>query len=153
MKFYDFLIEKGKEEGIQKNVVGGIVLNEKDEILILTRKADDFMGGINELPSGNMESGESIYEGLIREIKEETNLDISKIVNYVNSFDYLSGSGKKARQYNFAVRVKDTKNVELTEHDEYKWMSIEEARNDSKITDEVKNTLEIYYFNLIQGRE
>jgi 8-oxo-dGTP diphosphatase len=93
-----------------------------------------------------MESGESIYEGLIREIKEETNLDISKIVNYVNSFDYLSGSGKKARQYNFAVRVKDTKNVELTEHDEYKWMSIEEARNDSKITDEVKNTLEIYYF-------
>lgn len=149
MKFYDLLIEKGKEEGIIKNVVGGIVLNSNNEILILTRKSDDFMGGIDELPSGNMEAGENIYEALIREVKEETNLDVSKIVRYINSFDYLSGSGKKARQYNFVVKVDNTDNIVTTEHDCYKWLSIEEARNNNKITDEVKFCLEIYYFNCL----
>lgn len=77
MKFYDLLIEKGKEEGIIKNVVGAIIVSENNEVLIMSRKEDDFMGGIDELPSGNMESGEMIYEALIREVKEETNLDIT----------------------------------------------------------------------------
>lgn len=152
MKFYDLLIEKGKEEGVIKNVVGAIVLNEKNEVLIMSRKADDFMGGIDELPSGNMESGENIYDALAREVKEETNLDMEKVTSFVNSFDYISGSGKKARQFNFAVTVKSTEDVKLTEHDSYKWLSIDEARNSAKITDEVKFVLEIYYFNFIQER-
>ena len=37
----------------------------------MSRKTDDFMGGIDELPSGNMEKGENIYAALIREVKEE----------------------------------------------------------------------------------
>lgn len=150
MKFYDLLIEKGKEEGVIKNVVGAIVLNENNEVLIMSRKADDFMGGIDELPSGNMENGEKVYDALVREVKEETNLDIESVTSYINSFDYISGSGKKARQFNFAVTVKSTDDVKLTEHDSYKWMSIDEARNSAKITDEVKFVLEIYYFNFIQ---
>lgn len=150
MKFYDLLIEKGKEEGIIKNVVGAIVLNENNEVLIMSRKADDFMGGIDELPSGNMESGEKVYDALVREVKEETNLDIESVTSYINSFDYISGSGKKARQFNFVVTVKSTNDVKLTEHDSYKWISIDEARSNAKITDEVKFVLEIYYFNFIQ---
>lgn len=152
MKFYDLLIEKGKEEGILKNVVGAVVFNEKNEVLILSRKEDDFMGGIDELPSGNMENGEKIYDALVREVKEETNLDIKNVISYINSFDYISGSGKKARQYNFAVTVKSTADIKLTEHDSFKWLSIEEARNSTKITDEVKFVLEIYYFNFIQKK-
>lgn len=152
MKFYEILIEKGKEEGIIKNVVGAIIVSENNEVLIMSRKEDDFMGGIDELPSGNMESGETIYESLIREVKEETNLDIEKVTSYINSFDYVSGSGKKARQFNFAVTVKSTDTIKLTEHDSYKWLSIDEARKNAKITDEVKFALEIYYFNFIQEK-
>ncbi len=147
MKFYDLLMEKAKEDGIEKNVVGGIVINKENQILILTRKSDDFMGGIDELPSGNMENREKIKEALIREVKEETNLDVINIKNYINTFDYLSGSGKKARQYNFVVEVDNSSNVKLSEHDEFKWLSIEDARNNCKITDEVKYALEIFYFN------
>lgn len=151
MKFYDLLIEKAKEDGIVKNVVGGIVLNQNKEILVMTRKSADFMGGIDELPSGNMEADENIYNSLSREVKEETGLDIENVISYINSFDYISGSGKKARQFNFVVSVKSTDSVVLTEHDSYKWLTIEEARSNPKITEEVKFTLEIYYFNSIQG--
>ena len=148
MELYELLIKKGKEEGIVKNVVGAIILNEKSQVLIMTRKTDDFMGGIDELPSGNIEQGENIYEALVREVKEETNLDVVNVKSYIGSFDYISGSGKKARQYNFVLDVKNTENIILTEHDEYNWLTIEEIRRSNKITDEVKYILEICYFNL-----
>lgn len=148
MELYELLIKKGKEEGIIKNVVGAIILNEKNQVLIMSRKTDDFMGGIDELPSENMEQGENIYEALVREVKEETNLDVVNVKLYIGSFDYISGSGKKARQYNFVLDVKNTGNIILTEHDGYNWLTIEEIRKNSKITKEVKYILEICYFNL-----
>lgn len=150
MSFYDLLIENGKKDEIEKNVVGALVLNSQNEILILTRKTNDFMGGIDELPSGNMEKGENIYEALVREVKEETNLDLKKVVSYINSFDYISSSGKKARQFNFVVTVKSEEHIKLTEHDHYQWLSIDDVRKNTRITDEVKNTLEIYYFNFLR---
>lgn len=147
MELYELLIKKGKEEGIVKNFVGAVILNEKNEVLIMSRKTDDFMGGIDELPSGNMEQGENIYESLVREVKEETNLDVVNVKSYIGNFDYISGSGKKARQYNFVIDVKNTGNIILTEHDGYNWLTIEEIRKNSKITEEVKYILEICYFN------
>jgi len=147
MKFYDYLLVKGKEDEIEKNVVGAIIVNKDDKVLIMSRKEDDFMGGIDELPSGNLEKNEGIYEALVREVKEETNLDLDYVVSYINSFDYLSKSGKKARQYNFLIKVKNAGNIKITEHDNYKWQSIKEIRENKKITDEVKNCVEIYYFN------
>ena len=147
MNFMSYLLEKGKSDGIIKNVVGGIIIKD-NKFLILRRKSDDFMGGTCELPSGNMESGEDISTALIREIKEESNLDVTSIKYFVNSFDYISCSGKKARQYNFLVEVNDNE-IKLTEHDEYKWMSIEEVNNNSSITDEVKYTLNIVSYNYL----
>ena len=148
MELYELLIKKGKKEGIVKNVVGAIILDEKSQVLIMSRKTDDFMGGIDELPSGNMEQGENIYDAIIREVKEETNLDVVNVKLYIGSFDYISGSGKKARQYNFVLDVKNIENIVLTEHDKYNWLTIEEIRKNSKITEEVKSILEICYFNL-----
>ena len=148
MGLYELLIRKGKQEGIVKNFVGAIILNEKNKVLIMSRKTDDFMGGIDELPSGNMEQGENIYDAIIREVKEETNLDVVNVKSYIGSFDYISGSGKKSRQYNFVLDVKNIENIILTEHDKYNWLTIEEIRKSSKITEEVKYILEICYFNL-----
>ena len=148
MKLYELLIRKGEQEGIVKNIVGAIILNEKNKVLIMSRKTDDLMGGIDELPSGNMEQGENIYDAIIREVKEETNIDAVNVKSYIGSFDYISGSGKKARQYNFVLDVKNTEKIILTEQNKYKWLTIEEIRKSSKITDEVKYILEICYFNL-----
>lgn len=43
MEFYELLIEKGKEEGVIKNVVGAILLNCDNKFLVMGRKKDDFM--------------------------------------------------------------------------------------------------------------
>lgn len=146
MENYMYLLEKGKEEGIEKNVVGAVIQDKNNKILIMTRKTDDFMGGIDELPSGNMETGEDILTALTREVKEETNLELEEIVCYINSFDYKSGSGKNARQYNFGIKVKSTENILLTEHDSYSWEDFNEIMKNEKITKQVKETI-IKYFD------
>ena len=128
MKFYDLLMEKGKEEGIIKNVVGGIVLNSQNEILIMTRKTDDFMGGIDELPSGNMDNGENIYQALIREIKEETNLDVAidtrfrEITTYSPKPEVL-----KDVIYFIAISKSDDVIIQKSELKASKWLDIHEA--------------------------
>lgn len=144
MNAFDYLLEKAKEEKIEKNVVGSVIVNRQGKILIMSRKSDDFMGGIDELPSGNKEIGEDIPTALAREVKEETNCELNEILYYIDSFDYKSGSGKNARQYNFAIKVKETDNIVLTEHESYSWQTVEEIINNPKITHEVKNTIKRY---------
>lgn len=144
MNDFDYLLEKAKEEKIEKNVVGSVIVNRQGKILIMSRKSDDFMGGIDELPSGNMEIGEDIPTALAREVKEETNCELNEILYYIDSFNYKSGSGKNARQYNFAIKVKETDNIVLTEHESYSWQTVEEIINNPKITHEVKNTIKRY---------
>lgn len=146
MDFERFLEEKAKQEGIEKLVVGGIV-RKNDKYLILSRKQDDFMGGIDEIPSGKLEKGETLFDAIIREVKEETNLDVVSIDGFVDYFDYLSGSGKKSRQYNFFVSVKDFENIKLSEHDEFKWLDITECNKNKKITPKTLTTINIAEFN------
>lgn len=144
MNNYAYLLEQAKRDGIEKNVVGAIIINEEGKILIMSRKSDDFMGGIDELPSGNMEPGEDIITALAREVKEETNCDLKEIVCYIDSFDYKSGSGKNARQYNFVIKVEKTDNIILAEHDAYLWQTVEEIIDNTNITCEVKKTIKKY---------
>ena len=62
----------------------GIIVNKKGEILLQKRADNDLWG----LPGGCQELGESFEETIIREIKEETNLDVEekdlKLINIVS---------------------------------------------------------------------
>lgn len=138
-KFLNKLVTIARREGIEKFVVG-VVITNKDRVLLLERPKNDFMGGINELPSGNMERNETIREALIREVKEETNLDFNNFVKYLGSFDYLSGSGKKARQFNFLIEVLENGEIRLTEHDNFYWAN-KEHESFKKVTGDVKKVL------------
>ena len=139
-EFLNELLISAKNEGVIKVVVGAVIKND-DKVLLLERPEDDFMGGISELPSGKLEKNESIREALVREVKEETNLDLKNILKYLGSFDYLSSSGKKTRQYNFLIEVIETNKVKLTEHDNFVWAEKENKVFD-KVTKSVKEVLE-----------
>lgn len=146
MEFYEYVQKNALDSGIERFVVGAIITNDAGEIFLAKRKVDDFMGGIFEIPGGNAEEGENIYEALIREVKEETNLDVTEIIKYNDYFDYLSGSCKKCRQFNFEVKVKGGP-ILLTEHDSYKWIKLDDIQNEMEISPEVKQGLVIYSFN------
>ncbi|AZM50734.1 DNA mismatch repair protein MutT [Streptomyces sp. WAC 06738] len=108
-------------DGITKRVVGAVIPDDAGQVLLLHRPADDFLGGLWELPSGGVEDGETLLDAVRREVAEETGLPVTGISSYLGHFDYLSGSGRRTRQFNFAAEVASCTAVKLTEHDEYEW--------------------------------
>ncbi|WP_445395110.1 NUDIX domain-containing protein [Streptomyces sp. LE64] len=116
------LIRAADADGVTKHVVGAVISNTEGEVLLLHRAADDYLGGLWELPSGGVDAGETLTEALHREVAEETGLTVTTVGAYIGHFDYLSKSGKKTRQFNFTVRVThESDTVKLTEHDAHLW--------------------------------
>lgn len=117
------LEKKSKEDGIEKRV-GGALIFRNNKILLLKRNTDEFMPNLLELPSGNIEKEEEILEGLSREVLEETGMKVSKFTFFVDTFDYKSQSGKKARQFNFIVEVPEDAEVTICkeEHQSFCWV-------------------------------
>src|SRR5947209_8495576 len=77
----DRLTAEAHDDGVQQLVVGAVIASDS-AVLLLRRPADDFMGGIYELASGKVAPGEILDEALVREVKEESGLDIEEITRY-----------------------------------------------------------------------
>lgn len=143
MNFEQELLNEAKSHEIDRYVVGAIIfLNSM--VLLLERGENDFMGGIYELPSGKVESGESLMMALHREVEEETSIKIYSDVNYLGYFDYFSKSGKSTRQFNFSATPKTPFNVKLQEHSRYVWAKISELDRYT-ITNDVKEIIKLGY--------
>lgn len=56
-------------------VVGVCIKNENNEILMVQEAAENIRGLYN-IPAGKLDSNESIFDGAIREVKEETGYDV-----------------------------------------------------------------------------
>lgn len=56
-----------------------IVTNDKKQILIGRRNQTKLYAGMYQTPAGGVEPGEPLFQTAIRELKEETNLDATKI--------------------------------------------------------------------------
>src|SRR5690606_20772000 len=91
------LEKKAESDGIDKKIAGAIVVVNKKILILKRSEKEDFLPGIHEIPSGAVEEGETLLEGLQREVFEETGLVIQAIPAFLNTFDYTSASGKKTR--------------------------------------------------------
>ena len=60
-----------------KNVVSIALINNENEILLSKRPEKKHLSGFWEFPGGKVEEGETPEKALIREVKEELNIDIN----------------------------------------------------------------------------
>lgn len=108
--------------------VRGIIKNDSDEILIVKRhpksRTDPEMW---ELPGGKVEKGEHFADALVREIKEETNLD----VNVGDFCEAVQNDYSHKRTVQLMMYLDDVEgSVEISEeHTEYMWASIEKIES------------------------
>lgn len=71
------------------NIVTAAAIIRDERVLIAQRKADSHMGCRWEFPGGKLEPGETSEECIVREIKEEMDIDIEVIDIYkVVKFQY-----------------------------------------------------------------
>ncbi len=127
-------------------VVAPLIVNEKSEILLV--KSQKWKGWV--MPGGHVEFRETLIEAVIREAKEETNLDIEP-KGIINSGDTINPSTfyKKAHfiYFHFLARLK-SKNIrldpkELTDH---KWFSAQDALKECD--PRIQPTIKKYLANL-----
>lgn len=57
-------------------VAVGVIVNERDEILVARRAAHLHQGGLWEFPGGKIDAGESAHAGLCRELHEELGIAV-----------------------------------------------------------------------------
>ena len=127
---------------IQKIGVSAFIIKENKLLIVKRSKTETFLAEFYEIPGGKIEFGESPAEALIREVKEETNLDI-KVIKPYSTFSYISSNGEKHTidiQY-IVEAIGNLENVNLShEHDEYTWITKDEIDN-FKFSEQMKDVI------------
>ncbi|NQY73142.1 MAG: (deoxy)nucleoside triphosphate pyrophosphohydrolase [Candidatus Margulisbacteria bacterium] len=73
---------KSKKPKAPHYVIAVGIIWKDDHILIARRKQTSMLGGLWEFPGGKQQSQETLEETVVRETKEETDIDISVEVKY-----------------------------------------------------------------------
>lgn len=108
------------------------------KILLLHRlDSDELQPNVWGLPAGKREEGESIQEGMAREIQEETGLVISnKDITFHNSL-YIRYPEYDFLYHSFSTSYAEKPKITLNsaEHKDYIWVTPQEALQMKLITD------------------
>jgi mutator protein MutT len=123
----------GQEDKVEKTMIAaaGIIMKEGENgekmVLLIQRSKDDHWPLHFEFPRGKCDKpvGESPDKCALREIKEETGLDV-KIEKFIEKFEYLAEGGKRRTIcYNFLCSMKNPdQKVKLSkEHQGHKWIT------------------------------
>lgn len=124
------------------NVVAAVIKDENEKILITQRNLKKAQGGLWEFPGGKIEPNETRENAIVREIKEELDIDI-EVKSYLSEkvFNYpekdINLIALECKKINGEIR--------LLEHEDYKWVSKNELENfqfapaDLFIIEKIKN--------------
>lgn len=107
----------------QEKSCGCIIINDKKEVLLVHHNKGHW-----DFPKGHVEEGETEVQTAIREVKEETNIDVevNEKYRYVTQYSPKEDVMKEVVFF-LAKNTNDKRNAQLEEVSEVKWFNFEEA--------------------------
>ena len=120
------------------------ILKSNDELLIVKRNEnDDLYPGAWEFPGGHLENGETIKEGLKRELYEEIGFDLDFqpiITHYCDEIKNKNNKQIHNIEIDFIINVNkpDIDILLSDEHCDYKWVT----KNSELLDDYIKAKLD-----------
>lgn len=126
------------------NVVAGIIRNKDNKILIAQRNMKKTQGGLWEFPGGKIENNETMEEAIVREIKEELDMDIA-FESYFDEKKYIYPE----KEINLiALNCKFIgEKYNVLEHEKAEWITVEELDNFEFAP------ADIYFVNKLKNKE
>ena len=107
----------------QEKSCGCIILNDKKEVLLVHHNKGHW-----DFPKGHVEEGETEIQTAIREVKEETNIDVEVNEKYRYTVEYSPKEDViKEVVFFLAKNINDNKNAQLEEVYEVEWFKLDEA--------------------------
>lgn len=110
-----------------------VIVNNNKVLLLREAVYDE---GINagkwDVPGGRIEPQESLFEGLIREVKEETGLvvRVGNVLGVYETFSSIKGEDCHIVRVYYAAYLETAEEVKLSaDHDFYEWVSLEDIAN------------------------
>ena len=132
-----------KEPDFVYLVATSIIKNESEEILLLKRSHDSSYEDFWQLPEGKIEMREKPRDAIIREMKEETGLEV-KIEEMVFTQDWEFSYEKGSvwfKRFIFRTKALDGKIKLSHEHTDYKWVKPEDAVRELKLIQGIKEII------------
>ena len=120
---------------IIESVAKALLINNKNEVLILTigeykeRPEKSFKP---DLPGGLVDPGENEYEAVMREIREETGIQVNRkdLEMVYSRTQFFNDKYKSVTKHLFISRVESEVEITLSwEHSAYEWVRLEDLRN------------------------
>ena len=138
-------------------VVGVCIKNNNDEILMV-QEAEEKIRGLYNIPAGKLDFNESIFNGAIREAKEETGYDVK--LDSILCIQYLENKNILKIIFNASI-VSGNVCFDKDEIMDVRWISIDELermtdkelrsyKSNNSIINEVKNNKN-YPLDLIEN--
>lgn len=117
--------------------VGAVILNNRNEILLLLRMKEPEQGYWT-IPGGTVEMFESIEDAIIREVKEEVNLEvkIDRLLGVTNHIIKDKSIHWVAPAFLVKVVGGELHNNELNKHKKMKWFALNNLPDNITLTTE-----------------
>ena len=121
------------------------ILKDNDLFLVVKRNKNDVLyPNAWEFPGGHLENGETLKEGLKRELKEEIgfNEEFNPIItHYYDEINEKNNELIHDLEIDFIINIDRTKiNIKLSEeHSDYKWVTRDSKYLDDFIKDKLSN--------------
>lgn len=105
------------------------LIERKGRFLLIKRnQKEDHYGGKWVFPGGKVEKGEDVLKTLLREVKEETGLEIRRKAAFLRSYSFIRNDGSSTIGLVFCLKYKSGR-VKLDKNSEdFTWVSPKEIK-------------------------
>lgn len=116
------------EQHVDKYAVKAIVTRADGCVLKLRRsKTHPHVPKTSDIPGGTLDDGETPEAGLIREVREETSLEIQAAAIRRVAEGTIRSHGRVIKMVLYAVDLQESQYITLSyEHDRYEWVDLAE---------------------------
>jgi len=115
--------------------VVAVIKNNEGKYLVLKRSESEIAyPGMYTFPGGKVEDNDTIEETLIKEVKEEANLDLKSGKILLKDKSFIRPDNQTVKVFSYLCEVENFDNIKISDDfTDYKWICFEDLKNISHV--------------------